>query len=297
MFFRLLLGLALAGAMPLSWACSTCKCGDYTITLMGSEKPYADRLRFSVDYLSRAETAGEPGVDEQVTNEDRYSFGASYAFSRELSLAVRIPYVHKTVESVGGTKQEASGLGDIDVVSRIVLYREKTALPRHLAGLLIGARLPTARQVKDNNGQLLDIDVQPDARAFAPSLGAWYGYYDFPVFVSASTNYLFYGRRGAQNFAAGDAFTASLTGQYAFFQDWAAQLGLDLRASEKNQFSGVDDPDSGGLLGVLNLGLSRRVFGELLINIGTQIPIIKRLNGHQIEHPNIRLGLTYDFNF
>jgi hypothetical protein len=297
MLLRLLLSVALISAAPLSWACSTCKCGDYTITLMGAEKPFADRLRVSFDYLTRAESAGVAGETEQVTNEDRYSFGASYAFSRGLSIAVRVPYVHKRVESVEEGTQEASGVGDVDVVSRIVLFREQTALPRHLAGVLVGARLPTSTEVKDADGKLLDIDVQPDAKAFAPSLGAWYGYYAYPVFISASTNYLFYGRRGAQNFGAGDAWTASVTGQYAFWQDWAAQLGLDMRASQKNQFSGVDDEDSGGVLGVLNLGLSRRLFDELLINVGTQIPVIKRLNGEQVEHPNFRLGLTYDFNF
>ncbi|MFP5306414.1 MAG: transporter, partial [Gammaproteobacteria bacterium] len=49
--------LGLSAAAPAQ-ACSTCKCGDYSITLLGVEKPYAGRLRGSFDTLVRSETQG-----------------------------------------------------------------------------------------------------------------------------------------------------------------------------------------------------------------------------------------------
>ena len=53
--------LAIGFASPAALACSTCKCGDYTITLFGTEKAYDGRLRVGLDYLYRSETAGAAG--------------------------------------------------------------------------------------------------------------------------------------------------------------------------------------------------------------------------------------------
>lgn len=290
------LALAVAAA-ALSYgggalACSTCKCGDYTITLMGTEKPYAGRLYAALDTLYRSESAGS-GLDRQDTDELRTTFGLAYSVNQDLTFAVQVPFVKKEIETPTLARQEAKGLGDIDLTARWVAYRSGAESGRHLAGLRAGLRLPTADQVKDD-GEKLDIDVQPDAGALVPSLGGWYGYYRFPWFATVSATYFKY-NEGHQDFRGGDVLLLSSLAQYGLTPSLALQLGLDLRQSQKNEFSGVADPDSGGLLGMVFAGVAWRIGEDLMVHAGAQLPVIEDLNGEQDEDASLRLGIGYDF--
>lgn len=283
---------AAALAAPNALACSTCKCGDYTINLLGTEKPFANRFRMGVDTLVRSESQGA-GIARQDADEWRTLLGLAWSVNENLSLAAQIPWVRKEIEDGTLARTEAEGLGDIDLIARYVLYRGGTGSGRHLAGVRAGVRLPTTEEIEDD-GEKLDIDVQPDAGSTVPSIGGWYSYFRFPWFVSTSLNYLSFGD-GHQDFSPGDALTGSLLGQYGFNQTVAFQLGLDARYSEKNQFSGVDDPDSGGTLAMVFAGIAVRARDELIINAGVQTRLIENLNGEQEEDPVFRLGLAYDF--
>lgn len=291
-FLSRVLALAME-ATPLSgWACSTCKCADNTITLFGTEKAFSGRFRVALDYYVRSESSGS-GVGEQTTDEERTTLGIAYSLTPDLTLALQIPYVQKELESASLARQEASGLGDIDLSARWVLYRSGALTGRHLAGLRGGVRLPTSDEVEED-GVLLDIDVQPDAGATAPNIGAWYSYYRFPWFVNISASYYTFSE-GNQDFQAGDTLLASLLAQYGLNEKLAVQAGLDLRRSDKNEFSGVTDPDSGGTLGMGFVGLAMRVGEELLLNIGYQSPVLESLDGEQEEDAAFRVGMAYDF--
>lgn len=283
--------LAVAVPMPAA-ACSTCKCGDYSITLLGAEKPYAGRLRGAIELLARSESQGG-GLDRRETGEWRTTLGLSYALTDDLTLALQLPWVRKRIDDANLARLEADGLGDADLIGWWVLHRDGGATLRHLAGLRIGVRLPTADEIA-SAGRPLDIDVQPDAGATAPNLGGWYRYFRFPWLLSASAVYFAYGD-GRQGFAPGDALTLSLLGQYALDQDWALQLGIDGRHSARNAFSGVADPDSGGTLLAVHVGVVARRFGELSLGAGVQLPILDRLDGAQREDPALRVSLAYDF--
>lgn len=279
-------------ASPPAQACSTCKCGDYSITLLGTEKPYASRLRGAFDVLVRSETQGT-GLGARETEEWRNTLGLSYSLTEDLTLGLQLPWVHKRIEDANLAAQEADGLGDADLIAWWVLHRGGESALRHLAGLRFGARLPTAEEVEEN-GQKLDIDVQPDAGALAPNLGAWYRYYRFPWLVSLSATYYAYGD-GHQDFSPGDAATASVLGQYALDPNWALQAGFDLRHAGKNRHDGATDPNSGGTLGMVYAGAAARFFEELSISAGVQLPVLDELNGAQEEDPALRLSFAYDF--
>jgi hypothetical protein len=279
---------------PQALACSTCKCGDYTITLFGAEKSFENRFRVAADLIYRSESQGQPGVAERSTEERRTLLGVSYSVNEDLSLAVQVPFVRKEIEDNNLARQKAEGLGDIDLVARWTLYRQGEASGRHLAGLRFGVRLPTADQVRDGGGNRLDIDVQPDAGATVPNLGGWYAYFRFPWFVSLSATYFSFGD-GHQEFAPGDAMVASALAQYGVSQRVALQFGVDARYSQKNRFSGVDDPDSGGTLAMAFGGVAVRLYEDLLLNAGIQAPLLDELNGHQEEDPSYRIGVAYDF--
>lgn len=275
-------------------ACSTCKVGDPTITLNGTEKPFAGRLRIGLDYLIRSETEGDPAVLEATTDEERLTLGLVYSFNRRLTLLARIPYVRKEREDSTLAREEADGLGDIDLLARYNLQPENSRT--HLYGITGGLRLPTTDEVEDGNGQPLDIDVQPDAGALAVNAGGFYQYFAAPWFFTASASYVHFTEEGFQDFDPGDSLVGSLRAQYAWTYRLAGQFGLDFRQSGKDKFSGVNDDDSGGFLGSLWLGLAGRVGQELLLYAGAQIPVLDDLNGEQEEDPGFVLGLTYDFS-
>jgi hypothetical protein len=279
---------------PEAAACSTCKCGDYTITLLGAEKPFGNRFRLGLDTILRSEAQGEPGVDERKTDEWRTLLGIAYSPTENLTFAVQVPFVRKEIEDTDLARQEAEGLGDIDLIGRWVLYRKGAVSGRHLAGLRFGVRLPTAEQVEDDNGNKLDIDVQPDAGATVPNLGGWYSYFRFPWFFTASATWFSFSG-GHQDFSPGDAAVASALVQYGVAQGVALQLGVDARYSKKNQFSGIDDGDSGGTLAMAFGGVAVRFLEDFVANAAVQIPVVDNLNGHQDEDPSYRLGLAYDF--
>ena len=288
------LALASLLATPAAWPCSTCKCGDYTLTLLGAEKPYDQRLRFAADVLSRSESAGRAGLDEQETDETRLTLGASYTLNDDWTLALRLPFVRKTLTSANLARTEAEGLGDADLLARAVLWRSPEVVTRSLAGITLGLRVPTAERVRDGAGELVDIDAQPDAGATAPQLGAWYSRFAFPWMLNASATVFSYGE-ARQGFDPGDAVTGSLLGQYALTQDWAVQFGLDARYAQINRFDGVEDEDSGGTLVMGNLGLAARVGAELLLHLNVQQALLDDLNGEQKEEFALRAGFAFDF--
>jgi len=277
-----------------SSACSTCKCGDPTVNLFGTEKSFSSRLRIGADYLVRSETQGDPAVNERQTDEQRLLLGLAYSPQPDLSLAIQVPYVRKQIEDSNAARQDAEGLGDIDLIGRWTLLRSGALSGRHLAGLRVGVRLPTTDEVKDGTGQRLDIDVQPDAGATVPNLGGWYAYFRFPWYLGVTATYFSFGD-GHQDFSPGDAMVASVLGQYGVTTKLAVQLGLDARHSQKNQFSGVDDDDSGGTLAMAFGGVALRVMDELVLSAGVQLPLFENLNGHQDEDAALRVGLAYDF--
>lgn len=283
---------ALAGAPGITRACSTCKCADNTITLFGTEKPFSGRFRVALDYYLRSESTGA-GISEQSVDETRATLGVAYSLDPDWTLALQVPYVRKELESATLARQKASGLGDIDLTLRWVAHRSGGVSGRHLAGLRGGLRLDSADEVK-RNGVLLDIDVQPDAGATAPNLTAWYNYFHFPWFMNLSVTYFTFGE-GNQDFQPGDTWLASALAQYGLSQTLALQAGLDARRSDKNEFSGIQDPDSGGTLAMAFAGVAVRIGEELLFHAGYQSPVVENLHGEQDEDDAFRIGLAYDF--
>ena len=273
---------------PPAFACSTCKCGDYTITLMGLERPYENRLRASLDYVLRSESAGR-GAEEEKVDESRLMLGMAYGFNDDVMLAVQLPFVRKELDD-----ERVSGIGDVDVVGRWVLHRSGESPSRNLAGLRFGVRLPTSEQVRDAGGALHEIHLQPDAGATAPNLGAWYSHIRFPWMTTLAVTAFTFGD-GNQHFEPGDVLFASVQSQYALSQSLALQAGVDARQSGKNGEDGAIDPNSGGFLAMAFAGAALRVGTDLLLNLGVQVPLVEDLNGHQDEGTNVRAGITLDF--
>jgi len=283
----------LCGLPTVSWGCATCLCGDPTLTLMGTEKPFLGRFRISADFLYRGEETGIAGFNRQEVTENRFTLGLSYALNQKLSLGLKIPVIRKELETASLAEESVTGLSDITVTGKWFIYQDDVAETRHMAGLLTGLRMPTSEEAEDN-GRAYDIDVQPGTGAWVPQLGAWYGYYEFPWFFYVSS-VVHYATEGYQGFTAGTAVVTTGLVQYAFSPVIAGQLSLDTRWSDKHEFGDEADPDSGGFLGFVSPGVVVTLAEDLLLNAKVQIPVIDNLNGNQDKSATFQIGLTYDF--
>jgi hypothetical protein len=259
--------------------------GDPTLSLMGTEKSFEGRWRFSADYLSRKEKTGLEHFNRTQLTEQRLTFGMSRAFSEKLNLSMRLPIVHKQLQFVNLAEQTHNGIGDMDFSIKWTTSHDV----RHSWGFLAGSKLPTAQKI--NN---LDIDGQSGTGAFVPNIGLWYGFYQYPYFLYASGIY-HYAFEGFDNFKAGEAIVSTLAGQVALNHSLAFQLALETRWSAPNQTNNQTDPDSGGTLGFFSPKLIYSIMPDVLINVGVQIPVIKSLKGHHQEETTLQIGVIYDF--
>jgi len=263
--------------------------GDPTLTLMGTEKSFIGRLRFSADYLSRIEKMGLEGFNQVKLTEQRVTFGVGYAWDEKLNLSMRLPIVRKQLQFVNLAEQTHTGMGDLELSAKWTLFSDDQHQHRHLWGIVGGARIPTT--IKINN---LDIDGQSGTGAFVPNVGLWYGFYEYPYFLYASSVY-HYAFEGFDKFKAGDAVVSTLAGQFALDHSFAIQLALETSWSQQNKMNSQADPDSGGTLGFLSPKLIYSITPDILVNLGVQIPVIKKLKGHHQEDTTLQFGVVYDF--
>jgi hypothetical protein len=279
----------------LVFACATCLCGDPTISTMGTEKPFAGRLRGSVDFLSRKEVVGQPSVNEHEIEEKRVTYSMSYSPSQNWTFLAALPVVEKKVARFDLSSETGGpALGDADLFARWYVSYEQTLMAPELWGLQFGLRVPTSTEQKAS-GVPLSFDAQPGAGATIPSFGLWYGRYATPWFFYTSATYQRAVTTGYQGYQAGDTFLATGYTQYALEYKFALSFSLDARSRKKDRYFEVPDPDSGGLLVMATPGLVWTPVTDLVVYAAVQIPAVEKLNGYQDDKRVFRIGVSYDF--
>lgn len=289
-------GVALAffASANTVWACATCLCGDPTITTMGTEKPFAGRMRAGIDYLSRGETVAQPGISELVTKEERVTYNFSYALNEDWMFAASLPMVTKSVKRFDTSNAQGSGIGDLDLSARWFVGKDERFPARYLWGVQFGLRAPTSSEQKSGD-TVVDIDAQPGVGATIPSVGMWYGRYAMPWFFYTSASVQRAITEGYQGYQAGDVALVTAMAQYALKYKVATQLSIDSRFKQQDKYAGVPDQDSGGVLVMATPGLAWTPFEDFVFNMSYQIPIIENPNGRQEEDATLRIGIAYDF--
>jgi len=274
-------------------ACSTCMVGDPTQSLMGAEKPFENRLRLSLDYLSRSEELGQEGFNKKEIDEQRVSLNLAYAPSSRWMLGLNVPYVNRQLESFNLSEEEVTTLGDVSITIKNYM-QEKEFLQKHMYGFLGGIKFPTASEEEDDNGVPLDFDVQAGQGATVVNVGGWYANFSYPYLFYTSATY-HVANEGYQDFEAGDALVYNATVQYATDHDLSYYLSMEGRSSQKDAFDGVDDEDSGGTIVFLAPGIIYTIKQDLLLNAAVKFPALDELDGDHEEGTIISIGVTYDF--
>jgi len=277
-----------------AFACATCLCGDPTLTTIGNEKPFAGRLRASLNTLYREESIGETGLNERTITERRHTLGIGYWINERVAVEARLPWTEKKLEDDTLAKQQATGLGDLEVSARFYLWQDQKTRPQHLFGLHLGSRIPTASRKKIDS-EPLDNDVQPGAGLWIPAVGVWYGYFQFPWSMNVSSIANLGAGKGYENFEFGKTLNTSVTGQYAINHKLALQLGLDTRISARNHEDGEVDNNSGGRIAYIAPGAIYTFAEDWQLQAKVQRAVYDDLNGDHDENTVSYLGIAYDF--
>lgn len=275
-------------------ACSTCMSGDPTLTTLGLEKPFPGRLRITAGVMYRTESVGRDRIDHKDLTQTTATLALAWWPRADLALGVRLPWVWKEIKHTNTAETWTSALGDLSLDLRYYLTQYGGTQGHHLFALTASLRIPTAAQIHER-GRPLDFDAQPGTGQSLIEPGFWYGFYAYPWFGSAQVAGQIGIGTGYQGYRFGNGFRASVLGQYAATRNLALQAGVDVRWSAPDSLGGMDDPDSGGFIGHLGMGLVVNVRPDLLLAARGQLPVLDALHGDHDEGPIVRVELAYDF--
>ncbi len=298
--------LLLARSAPAR-ACSVCGCGD---PLLLSSDPAAIagplRLQLDAEYLRvDAGTDGAPGsTDELVQWSTRLNL--AWRPLEALSLTATLPWVHKTIRTVGGgaavTSSELAGPGDVEVAARWSAWRAVEVGARRVQEVAFsaGSALPTGRKDARDGGALIDPHGQLGTGGWGPFAGVHYRLEqgDFTAFASLSYRVRTEARYfDGTRYRFGDAALWSLHGQWQASRRWVLDLGLDGRraaADRATDEAGLVDPrvaSTGGTVLAAAPAVYLGVGGELWLFARGQLPVLQALRGQQRVWPSASLGL------
>ncbi len=286
------LAVALFIVPELALACATCACGDPTLTSMGTEQPFAGRLRLATTVRTWGQTQGEAAVDAVSLRELRMDLSAAYAPRSWLILSATLPLQARRVQDVSLMREQGWGPGDMEVAAKAYVFRDKEFSPHHLLGLVAGARLPTSPTLHDAAGDPLSIDAQLGTGSWDPLAGLSYTAFRGEwSFVANVTGYL--PTRGREGFRAGASLRTTLAAQYQPSPRWALHLATDTRLEGPSDTQGVSDPEGSGFIGFLSPDVLFSPTTDTIIQLGVRVPVLNLLN-HTRQSPIFQAAVAYD---
>ncbi|WNG47241.1 transporter [Archangium minus] len=274
-------------------ACATCACGDPTLTSMGTEQPFAGRLRFATQMRAWGMTTGQQAVDAVSLRELRMDLSVAYAPLSWLFLSATLPLQTRAVRDVSLARETAWGVGDMEISAKAFVFRDREFSPDHLFGVLVGARLPTSTTVRDANGRQLSLDAQLGTGSLDPLLGLSYSTFraDWSFFASA-TGYL--PTRGREGFRAGPSLRTTLAAQYQPDPRWALHLALDGLLDGASDTHGVRDPVGSGVIAYLSPDVLFSPATDVVMSLGVRVPVLNFLHGNVRQLPILQAAVAYD---
>lgn len=291
---RLLLAGLTASLPHEASACAACGCGDPTLTTLGTEQPYAGRLRAALVAQLRTDDVGTPRVDQLRLRELRFDASLAYAPHERLFLVLSVPTLLREVEYVNLAKQSSFGLGDVELRAKGFVFRDRPLAPQHLVSLVAGVKLPTAPVQKNPDGTRQPLELQPGTGSVDPLLGASYAFSAQPYSVYASSQ-LTYPTGGDEGFRGSRSLRNTLSFQDQLTEAFAARVGFDTRLDGKSLEEGEESKDSGGFIGFALVEVLVSPVTDLLLSAAARVPVVNALDGEHEEGPFWSLGVAYDF--
>jgi hypothetical protein len=275
-------------------ACAVCNCGDPTLTAVGVEQPYRNRVRAGLEMRYGSHDQGD-GANGESLELLRSALFAAWTPHPRISVGLVVPWMTTWLTPSVGRTEVINGLGDMELSGRVLVARDKTFGAHHLFWTTAGLKMPTAPRLKDDQGFPYADDDQPGSGSWDPFFGVTYAWYSgalWSAYGSASYRLTTDGwhgyRRGMQvGWNAAVQAQPWTWGAFQLFLDgnWQAQDRLG---------SGGLMPNTGGT--VLRLGpafvVSPRV--DLMLRLAATVPALQSFIGQQHDGPQVLLSLVWD---
>ncbi|HEX8703836.1 MAG TPA: transporter [Myxococcaceae bacterium] len=280
-------------AAPAALACATCACGDPTLTSMGTEQPFAGRLRLATTVRAWGMTTGEASLDAVTLRELRMDVAASYAPLRWLFLSATLPLQARGLRDVSLARERSWGPGDLEISAKAYVFRDREFSPDHLVSVLVGVELPTSATVHDEQDRPLSLDAQLATGSWDPFAGLAYTMFRGEwSFIASATGYL--STRGRMGFRAGASLRGTLGAQYQPHPRWALRLAADTRLEGASDTRGVPDPEGQGFIGFLSPDVLYSPVTDVVLQAGVRVPVLNLLSGPVQQTPILQVAVAYD---
>lgn len=273
---------AVVGPTRTAAACATCSAGDPTLTSIGAEQPFDNRVRVSLIGQHRT---GEDGSIHTV--EQRADLGISWTPSGRWTLSAGVPFVRRVEQYENLGRAVTHGPGDVELRARYLVWADSDFSPSHLLSIQPGVDLPTSARMP------VTFELQPGRGAFSPSLGAVYGAFFDPLSLYASTT-VHWPLVSRFDVLLGPSCLATGLGQWQPFDWLALRAGVDARWSAKDRLGAGPVDSSGGVVGFASAGIAVSPYEDLIVDFTVRIPVVVALAGAHDEGPAFVAGLTYD---
>ena len=273
-----LLGVLLSVTAPPSSAraCAACVCGDPTLTVMGSEQPFAGRFRLGLRLRLRGDR-----IDDVHILEGRSDLTVAWSPLDVLTLSVEAPAVYRSVAIPNARTREALSFGDVEARARWFVYRDRAFAPRHLLALVGGLSMPTGRASSEDAG--LPEDALAGTGVWSPLLGVSYSYFARPYSLFASV--AGYARLGMANGESpGESLRFTTAAQYQATEAVGLRLSVDGRVDGRARMQGEPrEAGTGGTILFAGADVVLSPMTDLIVVAGFRVPVVQALAGSHVE--------------
>ncbi len=309
-------GATLLGALAVSspaQACASCGCGDPTLTTMGSEQPFAGRLRGATLLRFWGQEAGhhvdtghhhaasshrashtEGAADARHLRELRLDVSAGYAPRSWLLLSASMPFHARELSGGLPGTQRVLAPGDVELGAKVFLWKNREFSPEHLVSAVVGVKLPTAAEQRDAAGAPGELDAQVGSGSVDPRVGAAYAFFGLPWSLHASL-VLHLPTEGFQGFRAARSLRGSLAGQYQLGTRLALRLGVDTRLDGTEALHGQPTVGSEGFIAYASPELLFNAGRDTALQLGVRVPVVSTFGAGHGETPIASLAVLHDF--
>jgi hypothetical protein len=283
-------------------ACSICRCGDPTFNALGKEGFAARGFRAAFDWERFDKDEGDPAVESESQVENRFTTLVSYGFGDRLSLAARVPWsvrhLDTTDPETGVEAVHTSGLSDPEIYGQLRLWASPVRPivgRRASVSLVAGVKTPWGENEVGDEGARVDEHAQPGTGStdvFGSLALVYLIDRGSALFVSGG-----YRRTGENDF--GYRYGSSVLGNVAYEHKLGPRLDgvleLNFRHAQKDRTGadGTPDDDTGGSVLYLTPRLLVDLGHGLVLRAGAQVPVLRDLNGYQKERAVVNVGLTW----
>ncbi len=278
-----------------AWACAACGCGDQSLTALGVEQPYVNRLRVALEGRLTSLDSGDSSGQKVLSL--RSSLTLLWAPHTRFAFAALLPWSSSwLLPHAGGPSQLVSGLSDLELSMRAVVYRDRRFSAHHLLWLSGGLKFPTGPRISDARGYPVPDDDQPGSGSWDPFFGAAYGYYGDPMALFFSASYR-QTTPGPFGYRFGSTLGATATVQLHPVWWLAMPIGFEFRWAESDSLPNRHAaPNTGGALVDFSPGVivSPLRSTNLQFRLSVGVPVVQGLHGVQRVGPQTTLMIAYD---